>query len=297
MFDFEKGRLRYIKGGRYPHCHSLFIDDQIRAFIDPACDDTILKSLHSEKEINIIINSHCHEDHFLNNYLFPDAELWAHELEAPMFRDMEVLLDAWMSPEERAGEKGDEARDFLINVAHYTPREPDRLLRDGEEVSFGDTRLQVLHMPGHSPGHLCFLFPDERVLFAGDLDLVRAGPYYGDRGSDIDDTIQSLKRMMALDVDTYLVAHGKQGIYEGNPEFVQNYLDVIYQRENRLLEALRETERTLDDIAALGIIYGKRDESDIWFIAASERNMMRKHLNRLLKQGRIVKSGNTYTAV
>jgi hydroxyacylglutathione hydrolase len=294
MFDFTKNRLHYIKGGRYPHCHTLFIDDKVRTLIDPACEETVLRQLQENGPIDVIINSHCHEDHFFNNYLFPEASFWAHALEAPFFRNLEVLLDAWLSPEQKAGPLGEETRNFLVNETHYREREPNRLLQDGEEVSLGDTIMQVIHTPGHSPGHLCFYFPDEKVLYTADLDLVKAGPYYGDKGSSIEETIRSLERIMKIDAAFYLSAHGKQGIYPGDPDTVRQYLDVIYVRENRLLEALKDGPKSLDEIAALGIIYGKRDSSDIWFIAASERNMMEKHLERLVEAGTVFPDGNRY---
>jgi len=294
MFDFVKNRIHYIKGGRYPHCHSIYIDDEFQVLIDPACDAEVLTKIASKRPINVIINSHCHEDHFLNNYLFPKAELWAHGLEAPMFRDLEALLDAWMSPEDKASPLGDETRQFLINDTHFTPREPARLLIDNEIISLGETRIQVLHTPGHSPGHLCFYFPDEKVLFTADLDLVKAGPYYGDKGSNIDDTIASLERILAIEAETYLTAHGKEGIYDGDPKTVRQYLDIIFRRENQLLESLSKQSLTLDEISALGIIYGKRNNNDIWFIAASERNMMEKHLGRLMRDGKVCRDGETY---
>jgi hypothetical protein len=47
MFDFEKGRIRFLRGGKYPHCHGIFIDDQIRTFIDPASDEKKLLAIRS----------------------------------------------------------------------------------------------------------------------------------------------------------------------------------------------------------------------------------------------------------
>ena len=41
-------------------------------------------------------------------------------------------------------------------------------LTDGQELTFGHLRLRVLHTPGHTPGGLCFYFPDQKVLFSGD---------------------------------------------------------------------------------------------------------------------------------
>ncbi|MBU2645465.1 MBL fold metallo-hydrolase [bacterium] len=296
MFDFKKNGLCYIKGGRYPHCHALFIDDHLRVLIDPACDDRVLKRLASEKPIDVIINSHCHEDHFLNNYLFPEAELWVHEKEAPMFRSIETLLDSWLDDDEKTGPKGDETLQFLINDVHFKEREPDRLLLDRELISFGDTQMQVLHTPGHSPGHLSFFFPNEKVLYTADLDLVEAGPYYGDKASDIDEMIHSLERLLEIKAETYLSAHGKYGIYAGDPKYILRYIDVIYQRENRLLDALTQKPSTLEEIADFGIIHGKKKISGAWDLSLSEKKMMAKHLVRLIRKGAVQQEGDRYIA-
>ena len=47
--------------------------------------------------------------------------------------------------------------------------QPDRWLKEGDEVSFGEERLQVLHCPGHTPGHLVFYHPEERLAQVGDV--------------------------------------------------------------------------------------------------------------------------------
>lgn len=41
-------------------------------------------------------------------------------------------------------------------------------LADGGEVVFGNTKLQVIHTPGHTPGHVCLYEPQEKILFSGD---------------------------------------------------------------------------------------------------------------------------------
>lgn len=47
--------------------------------------------------------------------------------------------------------------------------QPDRWLQEGDEVSFGEERLQVLHCPGHTPGHLVFYHPQEALAQVGDV--------------------------------------------------------------------------------------------------------------------------------
>ena len=47
--------------------------------------------------------------------------------------------------------------------------EPTRWLGQGDTVSVGDLTLQVLHCPGHTPGHVVFYEPGARVAFVGDV--------------------------------------------------------------------------------------------------------------------------------
>jgi glyoxylase-like metal-dependent hydrolase (beta-lactamase superfamily II) len=294
MYDFQKGRIRYIKGGKYPQCHTLFIDDDIRALVDAACDKAKLMTIQSEKAIDVLINSHCHEDHFLNNYLFPDAQLWVPALEAEFFIDVNNLIKAWTYMGNYSKEDIENIRRYLIHDVHYERREPDRLLKDDEIIEFGETRMKTLHMPGHSPGHMCFHFPEEKIIYTADLDLVPAGAYYGDQGSDIDEMIDSLERLAEIDADTYLTAHGKIGIYDGNPEYIHNYIDTIYQREEKVLEYLSKGPKTLQEITNLGIIYGKRSVAGEWDLTVSENHMIDKHLKRLMRLKKIRRDNDLY---
>ncbi|CAG0912001.1 unnamed protein product, partial [Cyprideis torosa] len=46
---------------------------------------------------------------------------------------------------------------------------PDRWLEDGDMVQVGNLSLQVLHCPGHTPGHVCFYSKDAQLAFVGDV--------------------------------------------------------------------------------------------------------------------------------
>jgi glyoxylase-like metal-dependent hydrolase (beta-lactamase superfamily II) len=46
---------------------------------------------------------------------------------------------------------------------------PDRWLNDNDQVTVGDITLQVLHTPGHTPGHVVFYNADEKLAFVGDV--------------------------------------------------------------------------------------------------------------------------------
>ena len=48
------------------------------------------------------------------------------------------------------------------------PPEPQRWLEGGEILALGELNIEVLHVPGHSPGHVAFWEPESRSLFSGD---------------------------------------------------------------------------------------------------------------------------------
>jgi len=49
------------------------------------------------------------------------------------------------------------------------PFTPDRWLIEGDSVAVGDLRLEVLHCPGHTPGHVVFFHAGERLAWVGDV--------------------------------------------------------------------------------------------------------------------------------
>jgi glyoxylase-like metal-dependent hydrolase (beta-lactamase superfamily II) len=294
MFDFEKGRVKLIRGGRYPHCNTIFVDDEHRAFIDAASKEETLSAINRERPIEILIVSHGHEDHILYNYLFPDALFWVPQKDALVFKEIDRLIDGY-APESE--DQRSEWKRMLTEVCHYEVREPDRLLADGDILEFGITRCQVIHTPGHTPGHCAFHFIEERVIYLADLDLVKAGPYYGDTTSSLIDTIQSLERLASVDVNFYLTGHG-EGIYDGNPDHIYRYLQVIREREGKLLEFLSGGPKTLEEVTNQGIVYGPpRVIAGFWDVSISERAMMLQHLEYLAEQGRVEVEGSFYHLV
>lgn len=59
--------------------------------------------------------------------------------------------------------------DFDLNTYQIFQGKPQRILHDGDILDLGGRSIQVIHTPGHSPGHCCFYEPDKKYLFSGDL--------------------------------------------------------------------------------------------------------------------------------
>jgi hydroxyacylglutathione hydrolase len=87
----------------------------------------------------------------------------------------------------------------------FDPAPPlEKEIEDGEELSFGEYKLQIIHTPGHSPGGVCFrLLNSDEVLFSGDT-LFRQSIGRTDLwGGDYSMLIRSIKsRLLVLEEDT-----------------------------------------------------------------------------------------------
>jgi glyoxylase-like metal-dependent hydrolase (beta-lactamase superfamily II) len=120
--------------------------------IDPGDDvDKILLALSESKlTVKYIVNTHGHFDHVGGNRKLKEAtgaDILIHADDAPMLGHLKEAAASF-------GLKSD------------TSPAPDRLLKDGDSLSFGNITLQVLHTPGHSPGGIALYTPG--AVFVGD---------------------------------------------------------------------------------------------------------------------------------
>ena len=94
-----------------------------------------------------------------------------------------------------------------LNRPKHVPCPVDEGLDDGD--TFGP--LQVLHAPGHSPGHLAFWWPERSFLIAGDAIATWPSLCAGWKAFTLNRTQHavSLRRMAALDARIVGVGHGE----------------------------------------------------------------------------------------
>lgn len=100
-----------------------------------------------------IVNTHCHFDHIMG------VEFVRKEYGIPFVAHPDDAF--WV---EKAVDQG-RMFGFEMNPVHAI----DTFLSETEEVKFGNTILKVLHVPGHSPGHVCLYNAEAGVLVAGDV--------------------------------------------------------------------------------------------------------------------------------
>ena len=285
------GPVLFIPGenrGRYPNCHSIYIEDD-KILIDPASDRERLIQLRKDPGVNAVWLTHWHEDHFMHLDLFDDIPLLISEQDAPPLSDLEIFMDSYGMGDNHAREYW---RPILEKAFHFRPRKPTNFLRSGDIIPLKTGTVEVIGTPGHTPGHISFFFSDPKALLLGDYDLTKFGPWYGDRHSSIHETINSVERLKKVPARVWLASH-ETGIFEKEPGTRwDEYLSVIAEREEKLMELLK-TARTLEQIVAACLVYGRPREPKIFF-ELGERGHMKKHLEKLMKEGLVVKDGECY---
>jgi glyoxylase-like metal-dependent hydrolase (beta-lactamase superfamily II) len=278
------------KGGRYPYAHSLYLRDGGGVLFDCGSDLQEILRLKKEEGLGVVVMTHYHEDHFLFLSMLPDLEVWATGEDAPALESFEVLLDRYGVLET---EWEPFFRKLLSEEFTYAPRRIARRIADGERLRFGRTEATAVVAPGHTPGHLCLLFPSDGILFLADYDLTDFGPWYGDKPGAIEAFRRSANRLAEIGAGVNVASH-ETAVHRGpiGPK-VTAYLSRIDRREESLRSFLRQP-RSRREIIARRIVYGEGHPGP-WF-DYGEWALLSKHLEGMLARGDASLEGEDYLA-
>ena len=157
-----------------------------------------------------ILNTHCHIDHVFGNKFLVEKynlDVYAHESETG-FIDIAIQM----------------AERFGLTVEQ--PPQVTKFLKQGDVVEFGNTKLNVIHVPGHSSGSLVYYCEEKSCIFSGDVLFPGSIGRTDLPGGDYDTLISNIKEKLLVLGDAVTVYPGHSmpttiGYEKANNSFIK----------------------------------------------------------------------------
>ncbi len=257
--------------------------------------------------LKYIYQTHWHFDHTANSQFMKDrygAEVVCHPreraiIEDPMLGTRADYIESFGgSAEEIAADYGlDDPASILFPAETLErfwnfPVEVDRTVEDGDILHVGELALQVLHTPGHTPGHLSLYNPSSQSLYLMDV-MYWPTPLHPHPIGKIDEQMGSIQKCLDLaraeKVDYLFPGHELPRV--GNEDVVDYLEDLLLkhlQMERRILVLLsRHGALTIPDLyPEIFVIKDRYDYAhDGWYTYSLA--CLQSHLRRLTEMGSV----------
>jgi len=143
----------------YENTYVLFDETKQCIIVDPGCfekaEEETLQQFISSNGLSpvMLVNTHAHIDHVLgNNFVFKTYNLKPvlHRNEIRILEAAPIIGAEW-------------------GIAVYPSPLPEKFLDEDDTVSFGNSSLQILFTPGHSPGSICLYSKEQSFIVSGDV--------------------------------------------------------------------------------------------------------------------------------
>ncbi|MEL7001400.1 MAG: MBL fold metallo-hydrolase [Bacteroidota bacterium] len=164
----------------------LYDETKEAIIIDPGCyenhEKNELTSFIKANSLKVVrlLNTHCHIDHVFGNQFVKDSY------------DVKLAIHK----EDLATLKAVKAYAPSYGFSNYTEAEADDFLEEGDTILFGKSKLDIVFVPGHAPGHVAFFNKDEKICIGGDVLFNGSIGRTDLPGGDFDTLIKSIHEKM-----------------------------------------------------------------------------------------------------
>ncbi len=159
-----------------------------------------------------------------------------------------------------------------------------RYIEEGDTLETPLGPLVALHAPGHSPGHVCFFWEEERILFSGDLVTAELSSWVGTPDGDMTVYLDSLRRIAGLPLRLILSGHGSP--VENPAEAIEAYIQRRLEREGQILRLLEEGPARVPGLTVR--LYRGRGLGPR--LQAFAEKTVEAHLIKLCEEGRVTRA-------
>ncbi|MDM8520977.1 MBL fold metallo-hydrolase [Anaerolineales bacterium HSG6] len=175
--------------------------------IDPGDNAPLILEMVKEMGLTIkyVLNTHAHFDHIMANAEVVEATgvpLAIHPLELPLLR-----------------QNGGAA---LFGLSGRPSPDPDMELAEGDTISMGQYKFEVLFTPGHTIGHVSFYEPNAHIIFDGDVLFAQGIGRTDLPGGSYDTLMRSIREKLLVLPDETIVYSGHGPVTTIGQERISN---------------------------------------------------------------------------
>lgn len=165
------------------------------------------------------VNTHHHVDHITGNFFFPGPVISHEAVREAFFADLPTVSGS--ERVEEAMEIGQGTLGYIrllvgehdaeslpiLDQENYQIKPPSITFSERLVLHVGNRRVDLIHLPGHTDGHLGIYLPEEKVFFAGDNFCNGTQPSMAH--SLPRQWVASLKQVEAMDIELVVPGHGE----------------------------------------------------------------------------------------
>ena len=228
--DDETFAISEYKHWEETHCY-LLLGTERAVLIDTGLGVANIKSIvDSITALPIlVITTHVHWDHIGGHKYFRDFAV--HEKEVAWISE-KFPISLQMVEKNLTQRPCDFPSDFNFENYNIFQGAPSFIMRDGDIIELGNRSLQVLHTPGHSPGHCCFYEKERGYLYSGDLIYSGCLDAFYPSTNPID-FMHSVDKIRKLNIQKICPSHYEINISIGIVDRIYNAFCKIYS-QNKL---------------------------------------------------------------
>ncbi len=173
---------------------------------------------------------------------------------------------------------------IVLHSADKTDIAVDKVVADGDIISLDGIDLEVVHTPGHNPGHICLYIRKDKIMFTGDHVLAESTTALQPPWGDMAQYINSLRKLLGYDIELMLPAHGPP-IREPRRR-LEELIEHRLEREEQVIAGLSQGKGTVKELVAE--IYPELTG----FPYAMAKGQVHAHLIKLEREGKASSKGS-----
>ncbi|MFW9990844.1 MAG: MBL fold metallo-hydrolase [Candidatus Odinarchaeota archaeon] len=286
--------------GYFLSSNSLLFIDRTKLLVDTGIlfGSDQLRAVNDFFKPDLVLLSHYHLDHVFGSHIFKESQKLIHRSEIAALSSLEDFFEFCYGSKAVTETEIDMWNQHfssfleLESISGWDDLGLDNLKPVDNEykLDIGDMIIEIIHLPGHSPGHCGLYEQNSQILFIGDISG-KFGPWYGWENADLPqfrETVVKLRDFIENNAISLVVpSHSRPVEKQEYLKRLDVFNSVFDERKKQIMEFIskQESGTTITEITAQSFIYQGRGKEPDFVNEIFEKHHVEKHVEELASEG------------